>query len=132
MHRRNRLFIAIGLVYALLGGLVALTHLLFPGLIPGNVPRIHAHMMLLGFVLMTIYGIGLHVLPRFGGYPLRSERLATAQFWLANGGLPLMIAGWLAWFNPLVTAGGVASVAAMALFAFNIIASVRLKGPLDR
>ena len=132
MHRRNRLFIAIALLYGLVGGLVALTHLLFPGLIPGNVPRIHAHMMLLGFVLMTIYGIGLHVVPRFGGYPLRSERLADAQFWLANAGLPLMIAGWLAWSNALVAAGGIASVAAIVLFAFNIIASVRLKGPLDR
>lgn len=132
MHRRNRLFIAIGLLYGLLGGLIALTHLLLPGILPGNVPRIHAHMMLLGFVLMTIYGVGLHLIPRFGGRPLRSEGMATAQFWLANAGLPLMIAGWASWRNALVTAGGLATVAAMALFAFNMIASVRLKGPLDR
>ena len=131
MHRRNRLFVAIGLLYGLAGGLLALAHLVFPGGLPGNLPKVHAHMMLAGFVLMTIYGVGLHVMPRFGGYPLRSERVATAQFWLANAGLPLMIAGWLAWTNWLVAVGGTLTAAAMALFAGNMILTVRLKGPLD-
>ena len=131
MHRRNRLFVAIGLLYGLAGGLLALAHLVFPGGLSGNLPKVHAHMMLAGFVLMTIYGVGLHVIPRFGGYPLRSERVATAQFWLANAGLPLMIAGWLAWTNWLVAVGGTLTAAAMALFAGNMILTVRLKGPLD-
>ena len=131
MHRRNRLFVAIGLLYGLAGGLLALAHLVFPGGLPGNLPKVHAHMMLAGFVLMTIYGVGLHVIPRFGGYPLRSERVATAQFWLANAGLPLMIAGWLAWTNWLVAVGGTLTAAAMALFAGSLILTVRLKGPLD-
>jgi cbb3-type cytochrome oxidase subunit 1 len=87
--------------------------------------------MLLGFVLMTIYGVGLHVLPRFGGYPLRSERVATIQFWLANGGLPLMIAGWFSNADRLVAAGGVLTVTAMALFGINMILTVRLRSPLD-
>ncbi len=131
MHRRNRLFVAIGLLYGLAGGLLALVHLAAPGTVPGNLPKIHAHMMLAGFVLMTIYGIGLHVMPRFGGYPLRSERLATAQFWLANAGLPLMIAGWLAASGRLVAIGGALTAGAMALFAGNMLLTVRLKGPLD-
>ena len=131
MHKRNRLYVTIGLVYGLLGGLLMLVRLADPALIPGNLPRVHAHMMLLGFVLMTIYGVGLHVLPRFGGYPLRSERVATIQFWLANGGLPLMIAGWLAYADWLVAAGGVLTVTAMALFGINMILTVRLRSPLD-
>ena len=131
MHRRNRLFVVIGLVYGLFGGLVSLTHLASPGLLPGNVPKIHAHMMLAGFVLMTVYGIGLHVIPRFGGHPLRSEGAATIQFWLANLGLPIMIAGWLAWANWIVALGGALTAGAMALFAGNMILTVRLKGPLD-
>jgi hypothetical protein len=131
MHKRNRLYVTIGLIYGLLGGLLMLARLADPALIPGNLPRVHAHMMLLGFVLMTIYGVGLHVLPRFGGYPLRSERVATIQFWLANGGLPLMIAGWLADADWLVAAGGVLTVTAMALFGINMILTVRLRSPLD-
>jgi len=132
MHKRNRLFVAIALAYGLAGGLLALVHLAAPGLLPGNVAKVHAHVMLLGFVLMTIYGVGLHVIPRFGGYPLRSERIATWQFWLANTGLPLMVAGWLAGMDGLVAAGGVATVAAMALFAANMAATVRLKSPLEK
>jgi len=132
MHKRNRLFIAIALAYGLAGGALALAHLLAPGLVPGDAPKAHAHMMLLGFVLMMIYGVGLHVIPRFGGHPLRSERIASWQFWLANAGLPVMIAGWLARTPWLVTLGGAASVGAMALFGLNMVATVRLKSPLER
>jgi heme/copper-type cytochrome/quinol oxidase subunit 1 len=111
--------------------LLMLVRLVDPALIPGDAARAHAHMMLLGFVLMTIYGVGLHVLPRFGGYPLRSERVASIQFWLANIGLPLMVAGWLTYTNWPVTLGGVLTVAAMALFGINMILTVRLRSPLD-
>lgn len=131
MHRRNRLYVTIGLIYGLLGGLMMIVRLIDPALVPGNAMRAHGHMMLLGFVLMTIYGVGLHVLPRFGGYPLRSERVATIQFWLANAGLPLMIAGWLVYANWLVALGGTLTVAAMALFGVNMILTVRLRSPLD-
>jgi cbb3-type cytochrome oxidase subunit 1 len=132
MHRRNRLYVTIGLVYGLLGGLLMLLRLIDPQLVPGNVLRIHGHMMMLGFVLMIIYGVGLHVIPRFGGYPLRSERVATVQFWLANAGLPLMIAGWLTYDNRLVALGGAFTVAAMALFGINMLLTVRWRSPLDR
>lgn len=132
MHRRNRLYVTIGFVYGLLGGLLMLLRLIDPQLVPGNVLRIHGHMMLLGFVLMIIYGVGLHVIPRFGGYPLRSERVATVQFWLANSGLPLMIAGWTVHDNRLVMAGGALTVIAMALFGINMLLTVRWRSPLDR
>ena len=42
---------------------------------------------------MMIYGVGLHVLPRFSGFPLYSERVATWQFYVANAGLWLMVLG---------------------------------------
>lgn len=132
MHRRNRLYVTLGIGWGLAGALLALLRLIDPALLPGNVPRAHGHMMLLGFVLMTIYGVALHVLPRFSGYPLRSERVADVQFWCANLGLPLMVAGWLAAIDPLVTAGGVLSAAAMLLFALNMVLTVRLRSPLDR
>ncbi len=129
MHPRNRLFVTLGLIYGLLGGLLALVRLADPALLPGDVARAHAHLMLLGLVLMNIYGIGLHVLPRFAGYALRSEHLAWAQFWLANAGLPLMVAGWLALVSSLVLIGGAASAAAMLAFGVNIVFTVRLAPP---
>ena len=129
MHPRNRLFVTLGLIYGLLGGLLALVRLADPALLPGDVARAHAHLMLLGLVLMNIYGIGLHVLPRFAGYALRSEHLAWAQFWLANAGLPLMVAGWLALVPSLVLIGGAASAAAMLAFGVNIVFTVRLAPP---
>lgn len=129
MHPRNRLFITLALIYGLLGGLLALAWLADPALLPGDVARAHAHLMLLGLLLMSIYGIGLHVLPRFAGYALRSERLAWAQFWLANIGLPLMVAGWLVTLPWFVFAGGAASAAAMLAFGVNVVFTVRLRTP---
>ena len=128
MHKRNRLFVSIALVYGLLGGLIAIVRLVDPGLIPGNVPRMHGHIMLLGFILMMIYGIALHVLPRFGGFPLYSERMADWQLYCANAGLPLMIAGWLGWRDMLVMAGGALTYGAIVLFGLNMILTVRAKG----
>lgn len=129
MHWRNRAFVTLSLIYALLGGLIGLTWLLAPGILPGDVARVHGHVMLLGFVAMMIYGVGLHVLPRFSGFPLFSERVATWQFYIANVGLWLMIIGWFASVNSVVLIGGSASWVGMALFAFNIMLTVKARGP---
>jgi cbb3-type cytochrome oxidase subunit 1 len=56
----------------------------------------HAHANLLGFVNMFIFGVAYHVLPRFVGRPLPSERMATWHLWIANLGLGLLVSGWLA------------------------------------
>jgi len=129
MHKRNRIYITIGLIYGIAGGLVALTRLIDPTLIPGNVPRAHGHIMLLGFFLMFIYGVGFHVLPRFSGFPLYSERMANWQLYFANAGLPIMIAGWLSLNNLLVVTGGVLSYAAILMFGVNMLLTVKSKGP---
>lgn len=129
MHWRNRAFVTLSLIYALLGGLIGLTWLLAPGILPGDVARVHGHVMLLGFIAMMIYGVGLHVLPRFSGFPLFSERVATWQFYIANVGLWLMIIGWFASVNSVVLIGGSASWVGMALFAFNIMLTVKARGP---
>lgn len=125
MLPRNRWFIAAALLYALLGGLVGVAWLGWPGLLPGLALRAHAHLMLVGFVGMMIFGIALHVLPRFTGRALLSERLADAIFALANLGLPLMVLGWL--FGSMDTArlGGVLLWAAFLAFAVNMIGTVR-------
>jgi cbb3-type cytochrome oxidase subunit 1 len=55
----------------------------------------HVHMLLLGFVTMMIYGVAYHVVPRFAGYPLHRPAAARAHWWIANGGLLLMVAGFV-------------------------------------
>jgi hypothetical protein len=129
MLKRNRWFITLALVYALLAGLVGVLRLAAPGWLAGDVPRIHGHLMLLGFIAMMIYGIGLHVLPRFAGRPLFSERLADGQFVFANLGLWGMLYGWLAGTPVALTVGAGLSWLAMALFTVNIALTVRLFGP---
>ena len=54
---------------------------------PYMVTAAHAHVNLLGFVCMLIFGVAYHILPRFSGKPLFSEGLATAQLWLNITGL---------------------------------------------
>lgn len=129
MLKRNRWFITLALVYALLAGLIGLLRLAAPGWLTGDVPRLHGHLMLLGFIAMMIYGIGLHVLPRFAGRPLYSERLADIQFVLANLGLWGMLYGWLAGARVALTFGAGLSWLGMALFTVNIALTVRLFGP---
>jgi cbb3-type cytochrome oxidase subunit 1 len=125
MLPRNRWFIAAALVYALAGGLVGLFWLAFPGTLSPFALRAHGHLMLVGFVGMMIFGVGLHVLPRFTGRTLFSERLADAQFVLANAGLLAMVGGWLATFAASVRAGGLLLWASFLLFAINVVATVR-------
>ncbi|MEJ2060034.1 MAG: cbb3-type cytochrome c oxidase subunit I [Gammaproteobacteria bacterium] len=129
MHPRNRLFITAALLYGLLGGLLMLAWLLWPAAIPGNIPRLHAHLMLLGFMAMMVYGVGLHVLPRFSGRPLYSERLANLQFYAANLGLWLMAVGWLLLSPVFLALGGLLSWLGIGLFTVNVLLTVRHYGP---
>ena len=127
MHPRNRWFIVCSLAYAVLGGAFGILQAVDPSLVPGLPGRAHGHIMLLGFVAMMIYGVALHVLPRFANRPLHWERLANAQFWAANAGLILIVVGWLVYWEPLLIAGGALAWAAMVAFAYNILRSVSAK-----
>ena len=129
MHKRNRLFVTLSLIYALIGGLLAIAWLYKPGLIPGDIPQLHGHIMLMGFIAMMIYGVGLHVLPRFSGHPLFSERMANWQLYVCNAGLWLLSAGWLGSPKILLTIGGVISWVGMGMFAINIMLTVKVRGP---
>ena len=86
----------------------------------------HLHLNLLGFVAQMIYGVALHVVPRFFGQPLVYRRLAEAQYWLAQAGL-VMLAGGFALRVPgmpgataLIGAGALASGAAAYAFIINL------------
>ena len=83
-------FLKAGMAYLLLGGFLGVLLSLpvtrdalyasHPGARWGVA---HAHIVLTGFVMMIIFGIAYHILPRFAGKPLHSEGWAAAHFWLA-------------------------------------------------
>ena len=71
----------------------------------------HAHMNVVGFLTMLVFGVGYQLLPRLFGHPLHSRRLAIWHLFLANFGLGAMVAGFMAWPHSLAlghafTAGG--------------------------
>lgn len=129
MHRRNRWFITSALGYGLLGGLLGIAWLVAPDALPGLPVWVHGHFMLLGFVAMMIYGVAFHVLPRFAGRTMYSERMATWQFFVANAGLLIMAAGGFAASSATMATGGAMSLLAIAMFAVNVVITVRVRGP---
>ena len=56
----------------------------------------HAHMNVVGFLTMMVFGVGYQLLPRLFGHGLWSRKLAVAHWWFANVGLAGMVAGFMA------------------------------------
>lgn len=129
MHKRNRYFIIASLAYGLIGIGIILTWLINPTLFIGNIPKLHGHIMLLGFISMMIFGIALHIIPRFSGRPLFSERLANMQLYIANIGLIILSIGWILLNTQWQILGGSLYWINILLFASNIILTVRHYGP---
>jgi len=86
-------FIRFALIYFMLAILLGL-HMSVTGPVYPWMP-IHVHFNLLGWMSMMVYGVGYHILPRFSGVPLWSDKLSYWQIWLANIGLVGMAAGWM-------------------------------------
>jgi cbb3-type cytochrome oxidase subunit 1 len=119
-----RRFIRASVVWLCIGVLLGLAMAFWPAHALAYRPA-HMHANLLGFVSMMIFGVAYHVLPRFTGRPLHARRLADAHFWVANGGLALMVAGWIASVSttaaiPLLHSGSVLFAAGAFAFAWNI------------
>ncbi len=86
----------------------------------------HMHVALLGFVTQMIYGVALHVIPRFFGQPLVYARMAEVQYWTAQAGLTALATGFVSRVNgwpfasALVALGGIASAIGAACFVINL------------
>ncbi len=84
MSKTSLGFIFSGMIYLLIGITLGVLFFLIPE--TRALRSVHAHLNLVGFIVFLIFGIAYHILPRFRGRPLYSERLAWWQFWLANIG----------------------------------------------
>lgn len=86
----------------------------------------HLHMLTLGFVAMTIFGVAYHVIPRFRGNPLHSRKLPVWHWWLSNIGLLLMSTGFVlrshvdAMATPLLALGAGISAIGAYMFAYVV------------
>ena len=93
MSRVTKLFILASMIYLSIGVTIGVLLTVLPDAI-GWLLAMHAHTNLLGWVSMMIFGVSYHVLPRFSGRPLYSERLAGLHFILSNTGLIGLIISW--------------------------------------
>lgn len=128
MDRYVLAFIKSSLAYFLLGTVVGVTMAVAPaerGLTYHLLPT-HAHLNLLGWLSMMVYGVAYHVLPRFSGRPLHSPRLAWAHFAVSHLGLIGMalffaLNRWQAgrWLLPLRVAAAFSGLGTL-LFVYNL------------
>ena len=125
MSKTTVRFIKMSLVYLAIGVTLGALFHIFPRL--RGLKYSHVHLLLLGFMAMMVYGVALHILPRFQGKLLYSDRMANVQFWLANIGLVGLAvfsgldAYWPALpFKVLLALSGIIEVIAVYLFVANM------------
>jgi heme/copper-type cytochrome/quinol oxidase subunit 1 len=97
----------------------------------------HAHLNLLGFASMFIFGVAYHVIPRFTGHPLHSHRMAEVHWWASNSGLVILVFGflllpWLPDARWAVEVGAVLAAAGAFLFIYNLWRTLDGSGPKPR
>lgn len=87
----------------------------------------HAHVNLLGWSSMTLFGIVYHLFP-----DITKNALAKTHFWLHNIGLPLMLLGLISFALrnnaigiPLMSIGGFMIIAGSIVFALNLFKNLR-------
>ncbi|MDQ8153366.1 MAG: cbb3-type cytochrome c oxidase subunit I [Gemmatimonadota bacterium] len=97
----------------------------------------HAHLNLLGFTSMLIFGVAYHVIPRFTGHPLHSRRMAEVHWWASNAGLVALVFGflllpWRPGARLVVEAGAVLAAIGALLFIYNLWRTLDGSGPKPR
>lgn len=107
----SRLFLVIGSLYLLVGVVLGMY---MGGKQDFTLAPVHAHINLVGFTLMTLFGVAYRVMPQLAG-----NTLAVGHFWLHQvGGLVLLIGLFLllSGMMPESTAAMVMPVAEIATF----------------
>lgn len=130
MSKTTVWFVVAGLVYLVIGAAL--------GLVMGIRPEwaiwasAHGHLMALGFIGFTVFGVAYHILPRFAGQPLHSESLGHLHLWLANLGVIGMAVGFPGYAGTLLgqqtpvlrtvfMIGAILQLVGMYLFVYNLL-----------
>lgn len=125
MSRLTIMFIKSSLIYFAIAALVGLEITFMPNHLGALMPM-HAHLMLLGWITMMIYGVGYHILPRFSASPLYSDKLANAQFYLSHIGLigmavSFVLRNYMDIGAVMLIVFSVITAISILLFAFNML-----------
>lgn len=96
------------------------------GLISGVWWLAAEHLAALGWVMLMIVGVALHILPRFSGHATRGHSWARAQLGLHLLALSLILVGLGYDWGSLFAAGGLTMSAALGLFAWTIWPTLRV------
>lgn len=130
MGRATRIFLVASLIYLVLGVTIGVILTIHPRAV-GGFMAMHAHINLLGWLSMIVFAVAYHVLPRFSGRELYSERLANTHVILANAGLIGLMISWpLSRFNltPAVhvffIAAALCYAAGAYLFVYNVLRTI--------
>ncbi len=126
MDRFARWFVIMSIVYLGISSLLGIVMLSSRQALA--LKFVHSHLMLLGWVSMMIYGVGYHILPRFMGRPVYSQKLGDLQFWTANIGLVAMLVFYTVnLYRPsaaavtVTVAAGVLELFSVLLFFYNML-----------
>jgi hypothetical protein len=118
---------------ALLYGWQAFTGRAVPHALAGG----YRHAQTVGFITTIMLGYASRLLPVFSGHKLYSTRLLQASFWFIAVGNVLRVVFqsltvWAAW--PFAVAGisGYLELTAIALFGWNVVATLRGKAEAER
>jgi len=119
----------LGLAFLLLGGLVGIGRAL--GLVPGFEAAASAHLLVAGWVGLTIMGAMTQFVPVWSGVTLHSRRLARLQVALAAVGLVGLVLAFLTMRLALAIGFAALAVAGFWVFGYNLARTLARVERLD-
>ncbi|WP_338738711.1 hypothetical protein [Haloplanus salilacus] len=101
------------------------------GVAPGLARLAHLHLLLVGFVCLTIAGAMTQFVPVWAGTPLHSRRLARVQLWFVGVGVAGFAAALLGGRLGVLPVFGAAMLAGFWTLAYNVGRTLGSARPLD-
>ena len=95
----------------------------------GSLPLVHVHLLLAGWVCVTIMGAMTQFVPVWSGTELHSRRIATVQLWLVAGGLVGFVGALVLGAAPWL--GGAVVLCGFWLFVYNVARTLLGVRPWD-
>ena len=132
MDRFVKGFIVMSIVYLGVAAVLGIVMLGNPNVMA--MKFVHSHLNMLGWVSMMIYGVGYHILPRFVGRPLYSNKIGEAHFYLGNISLVAMLLFYTLnisepgdLYRTLTVISGAVQASTIFLFFYNMLMTLLTK-----
>jgi len=119
--------LALGFLVVGVGGSTVMTVATLPGL----AGLAHLHLLLVGWIAVTIMGAMTQFVPVWSGVTIHSRRLAVAQLWLVTAGLTGFAAALLVGALEWLPVGGALMLAGIWVFVYNVGRTLTRARPFD-